>query len=316
LKSVQDPPDLYRSQFTPSIEEVIKPYLGLFVYVDGRFLKGVDASVSVWDHGLLYGDGVFEGIRVHDGKLFKLEDHINRLFDSAKGISLTRIPLTKAQLMEVVERTVALNNLRDAHVRPIITRGAGQPGVDPRRTIRPSIIVMAYPFPPLLGDRPARLITASIRRKSPHSVDARIKSLNYLDNILAKLQANVAGMDDALLLDVGGFVAEATGENIFAVLDRTLHTPPTTASLSGITRATVVELAQRANLRVVEKNLVVGDLYVADEVFLTGTGAGIHSVEEMDGRRSGKGAPGPVTTELKRAYDRYVRTERITNVNY
>ena len=161
--------------------------------------------------------GSSKGYESTTARYFKLEEHMTRLFDSAKAIRMTKIPLTKAELTEAVIRTVRLNNFRDAHIRPIITRGCGKPGTDPNRAVRSSVLVLANPFPPILGDKPARLITSSVRRKSPHSVDPRIKSLNYLDNVLAKIQANVAGADDAILLDINSFVAEATGENIFFV---------------------------------------------------------------------------------------------------
>jgi branched-chain amino acid aminotransferase len=173
---------------------------------------------------------------------------------------------------------------------------------------------MAYPFPPLLGEKPIRMITTSIRRKSPHSLDAKVKSLNYLDNILAKIQANVAGVDDAIMLDIHGFVAEATGENIFIVKGSKICTPPPTAALHGITRATVMELARKSGYEVCEKLITIQDLYTADEVFLTGTGAEITSVEEIDGRRIGMKTPGPVTERIREIYKEYVKKEHITAI--
>lgn len=301
-------------KFKPSLDECIGQFGQYYVYLDGRFVKGMQAAVPVWDHALLYGDGVFEGIRVNDGKIFKLEEHVNRLYDSAKGLRMTSIPLNKREMSDVIIRTIKINKLKDAHVRPIITRGSGVPGTDPNRSVRSSIIVMAYPFPPVLGSRPARLITSSVRRKSPQAVDSRIKSLNYLDNILARIQANFAGVDDALMLDVNSFVAEATGENIFLVREGTLLTPTTTSSLHGITRATVIELAGRLGHDVRESRITVGELYTADEVFLTGTGAGIVPISEIDGRAIGTVAPGKITAELLESYGRHIRQEHVTDV--
>jgi len=289
-------------------------FFDLYVYFDGRFLKGSDARIPVWDHALLYGDGVFEGIRAFDGKIFKLVEHIDRLYNSAKCISLENIPLTKDELKEAVIRTVRINNLRDAHIRPIITRGAGVPGIDPRRATRPSILVLAYPFAPTHGERPSRMITSTVRRKSPYSIDSRIKSLNYLDNILAKIQANAAGMDDAIMLDLSGFVAEGTGTNVFVVQEEEIFVPTTSASLQGITRATVTELCAKLGYRVSEQNLTIGDIYTASEAFLTGTGAGIHPIAEVDGRKIGLTVPGRITKQLMIEYERFVREEHLTQV--
>jgi branched-chain amino acid aminotransferase len=305
--------ELFVDRFVPTLQEGLEGHYELLVYVDGRFVTGEDAKISIWDHALLYGDGIFEGIRAYDGNVFKLDEHIDRLFNSAKALALT-VPLTKHQMKTVVLETLKRNKLTDAHIRTIVTRGAGKPGLDPKRSVRPSVVVSAYPFPPMLGARPVRLVTASVRRKSPHAVDSKIKSLNYLDNILAKIQASVAGADDAIMLDTNGCVAEGTGENVFVVKDDAIHTPSTTACLAGITRATVMDLAAGLGYSVREQSLTLGDLYIADEIFLTGTGAEIVPVGQVDGREIGAESPGPVTVRINDAYQAYVREEGLTPI--
>jgi len=294
--------ELFADRFQPSLAEIVNEFYGdLYVYIDGKFLKGAEARIPVYDHGLLYGDAVFEGIRVYDGKAFKLDEHLDRLYDSAKGLMIS-VPLTKDEIKQVIEKLLELNQLREAHARPIVTRGSGRTGINPDRATRPSVIVMAYPMQPLLGHKPVRLMISSIRRKSPYSIDGRIKSVNYVDSILAKLQATAAGADDAIMLDLSGFVAEVTTENIFVVRDERIFTPEITAALHGITRNTVMSEARRLGYEVVEKNLTYQELYTADEVFLTGTAAEIVPVGEIDGRVIGTGEVGPVTGRLMEAY--------------
>ena len=300
-------------KFIPDLKGVLGDLYDLYVYIDGKFLRGEDAKISVFDHGLLYGDGVFEGIRAYDGAVFKLDEHIDRLHDSAKAIGIDKIPLTKQELKEALLETLRRNRLQNAHIRVIITRGAGKPGLDPRRSVRPSVIVSAYPFPPLLGEKPVRLITASIRRKS-YSIDAKIKSLNYLDNVLAKLQAAAVGVDDAIMLDVDGSVGEGTGENLFVIKNEKIFTPSTLAALHGITRATVMQLAQKLGYEVCEKTVTIQELWTADEVLLSGTGAEITPVAEIDGRKIGKEAPGPITQKIRDAYKAYVKKEHRTPI--
>lgn len=273
----------------------------LEVFVNGSFCRAEDAKISVWDHGLLYGDGIFEGIRAYQGGVFKLNAHLERLFESAKAIGMT-LPYGLKELSEVVLETLKRNQLQDAHVRVLVTRGIGKPGVSPVSCVQPGLVIMAYPFPPLLGEKPARLITSSVQRKAPHSVDARVKSLNYLDNVLAKLQAICAGMDDAIMLDSTGCIAETTGANVFAVIRGSIHTPTLTAALPGITRYTVIQLAKEEGYSVTERPMTLGDLYVADEVFLTGTATEIAVVGEIDGRKIGEEKAGPVTSKLIRIY--------------
>ena len=274
--------------------------LRLAIWCDGEIVDPAHAVVSVWDHGLLYGDGVFEGIRIRDGRLYRPHHHLARLRGSARAIAL-EIPFDDAALLAGIAATARANGLREAHVRVVVTRGVGLPGIDPRRCARATTLIMAYPFPPLLGSAPVTLITSSVTRKSPRSVPSRVKSLSYLDSVLAKVQANAAGAGDALMLDGNGLVAEATGANVFAVHGTVLRTPPTTSSLAGITRGTILELAAGAGLEPRVEPLEPGDLYTADEAFLTGTGAGIVAVAAIDGRPLPT-APGRYTTALDAAY--------------
>jgi branched-chain amino acid aminotransferase len=290
------------------LERSINELFELYVYVNGQYVKGDKAVIPVWDHGLLYGDGVFEGIRVYDGRIFKLQEHIERLYDSAKAIGLT-VPLTSQELTDVTKEVVRKNALRNGHIRQLVTRGIGRPGLDPRRCLTPTVIVQAYPFPALLGERPLRLITSAVRRKSPISVDARIKSCNYLDNILAKIQANYAGVDDAVMLDNTGFIAEGTGENIFLVKRGIVSTPTTAACLHGITRETVIDLCKSFGWPTYERNITMHELYTADEAFCSGTAAELVPICEVDGRRIGSGETGPYTEALIDKFKELVRTE-------
>jgi branched-chain amino acid aminotransferase len=255
---------------------------GLTVYVDGEFVDGAEARIPIWDHGLLYGDGIFEGMRVFGGALFRPRDHLARLGRSARAIGLT-LPLEPEPLLDVICEVVSRSRLRDAHVRPIVTRGFGTPTMDPRRCERPTLIVAAYPLPPILGTEPIRLLISSVVRKAPRSVGAHVKSLNYLDNIIAKQQALAAGVDDAVMLDVLGAVAECTGTNLFLVDGETLVTPTTRAALPGITRRTLIELAREHGVAVEERDVWPTELYTADAVFLSGSGAGIVQVAAVDG---------------------------------
>jgi branched-chain amino acid aminotransferase len=285
----------------PPLAESLKDQYDLWVFLDGHMVKGADASVSVWDHGLLYGDGIYEGIRAYNGRLFQLEAHLARLYDSARALQLN-MPLTPAQFAGAIIATLRANNLKDAHIRPVVTRGPGKPGLDPRRTVRSSVMVLASAAPPTFGDKPIRLLTAAIRRKAPLSIDGRIKSLNYLDNIMAKLQANAFGADDALMLDPSGFVVEATASNIFLVKNRKLATPELTAALPGITRQVVMERAPQWFGSVQERPVSLSDLYTADEVFIAGTASEVVAVGEIDGRMIGDGKTGPVAAQLQKDY--------------
>jgi branched-chain amino acid aminotransferase len=297
-----------------SLKERLKDLYDQYVYIDGEFVKGEEAKISVFDHGFLYGDGVFEGIRAYDGNVFALDEHLDRLYESAKALSIA-VPIGKKELGQAILETLRKNKLKNAHIRPIVTRGVGRPGMDPKRAVRPSVIIMAYPFPPYAGEKPLRTIISSIRRKSPYSVDSKIKSLNYLDNILAKLQATAANVDEAIMMDMNGFVAEGTGENLFVVKNGKMYTPYPVAALEGVTRRIVMELASKLGIEVYERNLTYQELYVADEVFLTGTAAEIVAVKEIDGRTIGNGEPGPITETMIKEYKQYVRINKLTPVH-
>lgn len=275
------------------------------IFIDGRFYSEQDAKISVLDHGLLYGDGVFEGIRAYNGRVFKLREHLERLFDSAKAIALT-IPMSLEQVQEAVLETCRQNELRDGYIRLVVTRGVGTLGLDPHRCKNPSVIVIASTiqlYPVELYEKGMEIITVATTRNHHNAVNPAIKSLNYLNNVLAKIEANVAGVKEAVMLNAEGFVAECTGDNIFIVRRGVLHTPPLhTGALYGITRGVVIELARQHNLPVQETTLTRYDLYVAEECFLTGTGAEIVPVVRIDGRPIGDGVPGPITRRLVQEY--------------
>lgn len=297
------------------LRESMEDFYELYAYVNGEFVKGNDAKISVWDYGLMYGDGVFEGIRCYNAGIFKLDDHIDRLYCSAKAIGIVDIPLTKEEMKTAVVETVKKNSLRDAHIRIIVTRGPGKPGINPKRPKKRTIIITAYPYPAMYDDNAGlRLITSAIRTKSPYSIDAKIKCLDYLDHMLAKIQAQTANADDAIMLDNNSCVAESTGANIFIVVKNRLYTPFLTAALAGITRATIMELAQKIGYEASEKDITVYDLYNADEVFLTGTGTEISPVAEIDGRKIGSKTPGPITSKLRQVYADLVNKEYRTPV--
>lgn len=289
-------------------------YFDLQVSVDGRLVGGAAASVSVWDHGFLYGDGCFEGLRIYSGRVFRFSDHVARLRRSLQILNIDRQPidqqLQEEELFTQVCRVAQANDLQDAHVRILVTRGKGAPGIDPRTCERPSLIVMAYPLPPLLGKDPVNLVVSSVLRKAPGSVDSNAKTLNYLDSVLAKTQAIAADANDAIMLDSSQCVSESTSANIFVVSDGELRTPTTRSALPGITRRTVLELADSIGMRAVETDLTVGDLYCADECFLTGSGAGIVPVGSIDGRRIGE--THEVTTAVAEAYGELVRSPELT----
>jgi branched-chain amino acid aminotransferase len=270
------------------------------VWADGELIAPGRLAVSAWDHGFLYGDGVFEGIRLRAGRLYRPDGHLARLRRSARIVAIDP-PRDDDGILAAIRECCAANDLDDAHVRVIVTRGTGRPGIDPARCGRASLYVLAYPFEPLLGSDPIALVTSSVTRKAPRSIDAAVKSLNYLDSVMAKLQAGEAGAGDALMLDGEGYVAEATGANVFGVRDGVLFTPTPTAALPGITRDTVLRLARADGRPAEERRTTLGDLIAADEVFLTGTAAGIVPVRSIDGRPLPE-APGPVTRWVDEAY--------------
>ena len=279
------------------------------MYVSGAFRPAAEATVSVFDHGLLYGDGVFEGIRAYNGRVFKLERHIDRLFDSAKAIRL-EIPHTHAEVCAIVVETCRRNEITDGYVRLVVTRGPGDLGIDPRKCPRAELIVIARPTMTMYGAASAgiRVVTSTFRRNAPDATSPSIKSLNYLNNILARIEANDRGADEALMLDRDGYVAEATADNVFLGTERGLVTPPTATNLRGITRETVLEIASDLGVPAVEQRFTLYDVWTAREAFMCGTGAEIVPIASVDGRVIGTGAPGPITARVVSAYDRLVRS--------
>lgn len=281
------------------------------VYINGKYFDKSEAKISVYDHGLLYGDGVFEGIRVYDGKIFRLKEHVDRLFESARAIKL-EVPLSREQMMKAIQDTVALNNKKNGYIRPIVTRGAGYLGLDPRKTSDPQVIVIVDDislYPQELYDNGLELATVSTIRNHPNAVNPRIKSLNYLNNILAKIEAIQAGCVEALMLNHKGEVAECSGDNIFVVKNGVLKTtPPDAGVLEGVTRNAVMELATKANIPVRELAMTRHDVYIADECFLTGTAAEVIPVVQCDARVIGTGKPGPITRQLREAFQKLVRS--------
>jgi branched-chain amino acid aminotransferase len=275
------------------------------VFIDGKYYDEHDAKISVFDHGLLYGDGVFEGIRAYNRRVFKLKEHIDRLFNSARAI-LLEIPMSREEITCTVLDACRVNRIRNGYVRLVVTRGAGTLGLNPNRCKHPSVIVIADKiqlYPPELYRQGMDIVTVPTTRNLHSALNPAIKSLNYLNNILAKIEANNAGVEEAVLLNAEGFVAECTGDNVFIVKNGELFTPPLSAgALYGITRQTVIELAGEAGLKVTEPNLTRYDLFNADECFLTGTGAEIVPVVKIDGRVIGTGKPGPITHQLVKAY--------------
>lgn len=285
-----------------------------WIFMNGEYKRKEEAFISVFDHGFLYGDGVFEGIRAYDGKVFKLKEHIDRLYDSAKSILLT-IPYSHEEMIRLVCDTVRMNQLRDAYIRLVVSRGVGDLGLDPKKCSDPSVIIIADQvrlFSKEFYEQGISIITVPTRRNIPDALDPKIKSLNYLNNILVKIEANLAGVSEALMLNSEGYVAEGSGDNIFIVKNDVLYTPPSyIGALEGITRATIMELATQKGYVVKEEPFTRHDVYVADEVFLTGTAAEVIGVVEVDGRTIGEGVPGKITKELKKEFEQYARKEGV-----
>jgi branched-chain amino acid aminotransferase len=292
--------------------------MALIVYLNGDFVPAEEAKVSVFDHGLLYGDGVFEGIRFYNGRVFKLDEHLQRLYDSAKAIRL-EIPLKPEEMEEVVLETIRKNNLRDGYVRPVVTRGPGDLGLDPDKCPEPFIFVIAdtiilYPDESYVNG--LSVITVPTRRNVPEALNPRIKSLNYLNNILAKIEAgNINAASDipiaqeAIMLSNDGYVVECTGDNIFIIKDEAVYTPPTyIGALEGVTRNTAMDLARDMGLEVEEKIFTRYEVYIADECFLTGTAAEVIPVVKVDGRIIGDGKPGKITRELVKRFKKLTQT--------
>jgi branched-chain amino acid aminotransferase len=275
------------------------------IYIDGKFYDQKNAKISVFDHGLLYGDGIFEGIRAYNGRVFRLAEHVERLFCSAKSI-LLKIPLTPEQVARAVVDTCRKNKIRDGYIRLVVTRGAGTLGLNPFKCTHPSVIIIADKiqlYPTEVYERGLELITVATTRNLHSALNPAIKSLNYLNNIMAKIEALNAGFEEAIMLNAEGYVAECTADNLFIVKGGQLLTPPLSAgALHGITRGVAMELARQNGLAVSEPNLTRHDLFNADECFLTGTGAEIIAVVKIDGRIIGRGQPGPVTGKLVAQY--------------
>ena len=278
----------------------------LHVYIDGKFYPKSEAKISVYDHGLLYGDGVFEGIRAYNGIVFHLKEHIDRLYRSAHPIFL-EIPLTKAELTEALLETLRKNNLKDAYIRLVVTRGVGDLGLDPRRCPKPTVIIITEPT--LVLHSPEKLekgistVITWVRRNSVDAATHELKSLNYLNSILGKIEANNSGVDEAICLDKAGFVCEGVGENIFIVQDGKLLTPPlSSGALDGITRAFVINLAEKMGIEVIERNITPNELFTADEAFFTGTAAEVAPIHDVNGRVIGAGKQGPVTKRIMQKF--------------
>ena len=271
------------------------------IWLDGRWLDRETATVSVFDHGLLYGDGVFEGIRVYGGKIFRLEEHIERLYDSAQALWLT-VPMSKAEMIAITEEGVRRSGLQDAYIRHIVTRGVGDLGLDPRKCVTPTVIIITDTialWPAQVYETGLRVVTAGTPIPHREALSPRVKSLNYLPHIMAKAEGIQAGADDVLMLDASGHVAEASGCNIFVVKGRAIRTPPAYAGiLKGVTRDVIIELAREAGFDMQETLLNRYDVYTADEVFFTGTAAEVVGIREVDGRRIGAGKPGPITHDI------------------
>lgn len=275
------------------------------IYLDGSFYSKEEAKISVFDHGLLYGDGVFEGIRAYSGRVFRLSEHIERLFDSAKAILLT-IPHTPAEMEQIVLETCRKSEIRDGYIRLVVTRGVGDLGLNPNKCPRPTVFCIATGisiYPERVYREGLKVVTAATQRIGPAALSPAIKSLNYLNQVLARIEGNLAGADELIVLNHEGHVAECTADNIFVVKKGRLLTPPVSAgALGGITRRAVMEIARELGMPAEEVNLTRYDLWVADEVFLTGTAAEVVPVREIDGRVIGAGTIGPVTADILRKF--------------
>lgn len=283
----------------------------LQVYSNGDFVPQDQAVTSIYDHGFLYGDGVFEGIRAYNGRVFRLDEHIDRLYDSAMAIMLD-IPLSKDEMKQAILETLRVNGLVDAYIRPIVSRGIGDLGLDPRKCLVPNVFIICQPWGAMYGDlydKGLSAVTVTVRRNAPESLSPNIKSLNYLNNILAKIEANHKGGDEAIILDVRGNISEGSGDNIFIIKNGTISTPQVMNNLRGITRAAAIEIAQDIGYPLQETDLGLFDLYTADEVFVTGTAAEIAPITTVDGRPVGDGSVGTITKELMQRFKELTQTE-------
>ena len=284
------------------------------IYLNGEMVDKEKAFISLYDHGLLYGDGVFEGIRTYDGLIFRLKEHIDRLYKSADAIEL-KIPLTKIEMIDAIIRTLKANSAKDSYIRLVVTRGVGDLGLDPRKCSKPTVFIITDKialYPQKFYEKGLEIVTAPTRRNLPQALDARIKSLNYLNNILAKLDAIKAGTEEAIMLTHDEYVAECTGDNIFIVKKCELITPPVNiGALEGITRDAVIKLAKETDIPFYEKMLKMEDVYAADEVFLTGTAAEIIPVVKIDKRVIGNGKPGEITLRLGEEFRKLTKIDGV-----
>ncbi len=282
----------------------------LLIYYNGDFVPKSQATTSVYDHGFLYGDGVFEGIRAYNGRVFKLREHVDRLYDSARAIALD-IPISRDEMEEAILETLRKNDLTDAYIRPIVSRGVGDLGLDPRKCPKPNIYIICQEWGAMYGDLyevGLTGVTVSVRRNSCDALSPNIKSLNYLNNILAKIEANEKGGDEAIFFDQNGYLSEGSGDNIFIIKDDKVYTPPTINNLKGITRATAIELLADMGIETNVENLGMFDLYTADEIFVTGTAAEAAPLVKVDGRPIGNGKPGPITKKMVKAFEKITTT--------
>ena len=283
----------------------------LKVYANGDFVPQDQAVTSIYDHGFLYGDGVFEGIRAYNGRVFRLDEHIDRLYDSAMAIMLD-IPLSKDEMKHAILETLRVNDFVDAYIRPIVSRGVGDLGLDPRKCPVPNVFIISQPWDAMYGDlydKGLSAVTVTVRRNAPESLSPNIKSMNYLNNILAKIEANHKGGDEAIILDVRGNISEGSGDNIFIIKNGTISTPQVMNNLRGITRAAAIGIAQDLGYPLLETDLGLFDLYTADEVFVTGTAAEIAPITTVDGRPVGDGSVGTITKELMQRFGELTQTE-------
>ena len=271
------------------------------IYIDGKFFPEADAKISVFDHGLLYGDGIFEGIRFYNGRVFRLEEHLERLWDSARSICL-EIPIGRGEMTEALLETIRQNDLREGYIRLVVTRGVGNLGLNPTQCKRPSIIIIATTialYSKEVCEKGLTVVTCATRRTGSAALNPAVKSLNYLNNVMARIEANLAGADEALMLNEAGNVAECTADNVFIIKRGQIFTPPISAgALRGITRAVVFDIAAELGLRISEIDITRHDVFVADECFLTGTAAEIIPVIKADSRVIGTGKPGPISTRM------------------
>src|SRR5712691_6779077 len=280
----------------------VKPALkDSMIFIDGKFYSKANAKISVFDHGLLYGDGIFEGIRFYNGRVFRLEEHLARLWDSARSICL-EIPMSMREMTDALLETIRQNNLREGYIRLLVTRGVGNLGLNPEQCKRPSVIIIATTvtlYPESVYQSGLTVVTCATRRTNPGALNPAVKSLNYLNNVMARIEGSLAGADEALMLNDAGNVAECTADNVFIIKRGQIFTPPITAgALRGITRSVIFEIAAELGMKVAEADITRHDVFIADECFLTGTAAEVIPVIKADGRPIGNGKPGPISARI------------------